>query len=275
MTIKSATTSENPSQSGLVWKATKRIKFALISFSMISLVASNVASLTNTAFHGFLYDGLNRVLLIAGSSFADLALSKSPTRAINEQVKTRTSHLQMENEKVSSALKTEKALNEKLAADKTLLQVENNALKSRSTEVRIKAKNVAAEAQGRMKKVVVRNTSSIPAEAIPYIGIGVTLSVTALDIMDACETMKSINGLLAMLGQTAEVEDLCVAVNNLPSRDQVLSQISAKWTESMRGVIEEARKTSKLIPQPEVRLPTKEEMIKLVCPLQNIPWLCS
>ena len=40
--------------------------------------------------------------------------------------------------------------------------------------------------------------AALPAEAVPYLGVGVTLAVTSLDIYDACTTMKEINGLLVM-----------------------------------------------------------------------------
>jgi hypothetical protein len=42
--------------------------------------------------------------------------------------------------------------------------------------------------------------AAIPAEAVPYIGVGTMLAVTAMDIKDACDTMKDMDNLLIALG---------------------------------------------------------------------------
>ena len=43
-----------------------------------------------------------------------------------------------------------------------------------------------------------RNVGSLPAEAIPFIGATVIVGVTALDVYDACETMKDMHELNAV-----------------------------------------------------------------------------
>lgn len=60
----------------------------------------------------------------------------------------------------------------------------------------IRAKAIAISVNRRLAKGVARNTAAIPAESVPCVGIGVTLSVTALDIHDACQAMAEINDLL-------------------------------------------------------------------------------
>ena len=44
----------------------------------------------------------------------------------------------------------------------------------------------------RTAKGALRNVASVPAEAIPYIGIPVIIAVTGLEIYDACATMEDI-----------------------------------------------------------------------------------
>jgi len=101
----------------------------------------------------------------------------------------------------------------------------------------------------------------------------VAISVTALDIYDACESMKEMNSLLPLLGQGEEQSDFCGF--RLPTTKEVLAKMNTDWKKSMEQIAREAASTPSSIPKPEVRLPTTKETAASVCPVVVLPYLCS
>ena len=45
-----------------------------------------------------------------------------------------------------------------------------------------------------------RNVATMPAEVLPFIGVGVVVGITALEIKEACETMKDLEELNQLIG---------------------------------------------------------------------------
>ncbi|GCL61779.1 hypothetical protein [Pseudaquabacterium pictum] len=135
-----------------------------------------------------------------------------------------------------------------------------------------RAKVIAASVNRRLAKGVARNTAAIPAESVPYVGIGVTLSVTALDIHDACQTMAEINDLLKLLNQGEERADFCAT--RLPTVAQVVQRLKTDWRASMERVAADARAVPAAMAVPDIRLPTAGETRAVVCPILGGPaWL--
>ncbi len=65
------------------------------------------------------------------------------------------------------------------------------------------------------------------------------LSMTALDILDACSTMEDINDLLRMVGQGEESPDVCG--KKLPIRDEVVASLKTNWKSSLGQVRDQPR----------------------------------
>ena len=99
----------------------------------------------------------------------------------------------------------------------------------------------------------------------------VTLTLTSLDIYDACQTMKDFNALLRMMGQGEENPELCG--RKVPSVDQVLASAKQQWRTSVQTVADEAKALK--MKTPEVRLPTKDEVAKATCVAVSVPYLCA
>ena len=80
-------------------------------------------------------------------------------------------------------------------------------------------KNVAGKITKRIAKRTtrgaIRNIASIPAEAVPYLGIPVIIAITALEIKDACETMKDVDELNKQFTVNAEIEEQATKVCGL------------------------------------------------------------
>ena len=207
---------EETSKNFNLWKQLLKFKILIMLVSIIGLFATNLATLLNARTHDFLYTGFRKVLLIAGSSIADVALIKSPTIQASRKVEEATKILRTEN----ISLKT---INQKLHSDLDDLYIRHAKTITILDKTTKSAKDVAATIQKRLAKGLVRNTAAIPAEAIPLIGAGITTIAIGFDIFDACMTMKDINSLLTLLGQGEENPDFCG--KKLPPRSEVLNSI--------------------------------------------------
>ena len=239
-----------------LWHRFVAFKTLLVSFSLVGLLASNVASLVSAGAHDWMHNALWRVLSIGGQAVADRALANSPKAKLDETVKVKTADLDAKNMLQAKELEDVHIKNRKLAQ-----QLDTNGKQAKAT--------VAAVHQ-RLAKGVSRNVAALPSESIPYLGLGVTLAVTSLDIYDACQTMKDFNDLLRMMGQGEEKPDLCG--QKVPTVDQVLASTKAEWRSSVQRVTDDAKAFKVAVP--DVRLPTREEMTKASCAAVAVPYLC-
>ncbi len=102
-------------------------------------------------------------------------------------------------------------------------QFPNNSLihKQRSS-----ARKVSKRIANRTVRTVTRNVGSVVPEAIPYLGVGVMLSVTAMDVIDGCATMRDVHELLQTFnvkGVDEQLNEVCSMV--VPGQDSVMSGV--------------------------------------------------
>lgn len=85
---------------------------------------------------------------------------------------------------------------------------------------------------GALAKRVYRNTSRhvavMPGLAIPYVGAGVAAASTALDIREACETLRELNELNRALQIDVE-QEAPVCAQQSASREEIIGQVLANW----------------------------------------------
>ncbi len=232
------------------WASFLKIKSVLVVLSLVGLLATNVMTLANAATHDFLHSLLWRALSIGGEVFADQALRKSTKFQLEDKVKSKTRELHAQNLELKEKQK------------KLVQQIDANAKATKAT---------ASKVYGRLKAGVTRNIAALPSEVVPYLGVSVALGVVALDVYDACQTMNDVNGLLRRMGQGEENADLCGF--KLPSKDQVIASVKTEWRNSMQSVTDEAKKAG--VAMTEVRMPTRQDIGKVICPVSSIPMLCS
>ena len=200
---------------------------------------------------------------MGGHELADRALANSPKAKRDLEVKRKTADIDAHNKQL-------RATNEIQGKQLDAAQAKSHQL-AKQLEVNGKqAKETVSVVHKRLAKAISRNIAALPSEAIPYLGIGVAVAVTSMDIYDACQTMKDFNELLVQLGQGEEKPDLCG--QKVPSVDQVVFDAKSKWRTSVQKVVDEA-KSLKVTP-PEVRLPSREEVTKASCAAGSIPYLC-
>ena len=72
---------------------------------------------------------------------------------------------------------------------------------------------------------------SMVAEAVPYIGIGVIVAVTTLEVRDACDTMKDLHELnVAFNPETATPDGAReVCGTRVPTKEEVWAAAKRKW----------------------------------------------
>jgi hypothetical protein len=194
-----------------LWRRFAAFKTLMVTFSLASLLVSNVVSLVSASAHDWMHDALWRVLSIGGQAVADRALANSP-KGKSASLEARAKELNLLNRNQTIELDQLKIRNQNLA---------------RKLDVSGKqAKQTVATVHNRLAKGIARNLASIPSEAIPVVGIGVTLAMTSMDIYDACQTMKDFNSLLVLLEQGEERSDLCG--QKVPTREEVIQATCAK-----------------------------------------------
>lgn len=245
------------------WSCLIKAKSMFLVFSLAGLLATNIATLVSASAHDWMHSALLRVLSIGGQTVVDRALANSSKGRLEHTVKLKTAELETKNKHLSASyeIQTEELEAAHIKSQKLAQQLDVNGKQAKAT--------VAAVHQ-RLAKGVSRNVAALPSESIPYLGLGVTLAVTSLDIYDACQTMKDFNALLKMMGQGEENPDLCG--QKVPTVDQVLASAKSEWRTSVQRVADESKAIK--VTAPDVRLPTRDEVSKASCAAVSVPYLC-
>jgi hypothetical protein len=168
----------------------KNLLIAILGTAVAGLVSLNVAILTNATVHDLLFKAFSLIPL--GGTWP-----KSPT-AQKKQLKTQLAKLRTSHQ----VLKKETSA---LTAEKQALQIKAS---HRATRVQAISRRIAR----RLVRNTAMNVSSIPAEAIPWVGTALVVSITTMDIKDACDTMADINAIareLELNEHQAEARAIC------------------------------------------------------------------
>lgn len=235
--------------------------------ALVGMVVLNVATLFSASVHDRLFDGAVKGLNYLGTDLAE--------RLVDGSVRSVVAR------KVEQALTDARASHENLAARNALLsrqvaetQAQHAAVVAARKADAKHAKLVAQSVKARLTRTVVRNQTALPAEAVPYLGIGVAVSVTAMDIYDACQTMKDFNTLLVRLGEGEPDPEFCGA--QVPTVQEVMAGVQSRWRESLQQVAAEAKAAPATVGAwvPEVRAPSAKEVASSVCPVVKLAYLC-
>jgi len=167
----------------------------IYSVVLLTLLLINVLTLTNAKVHDALYKAISHLPLSA-------ITKNSPTKRFNRlsnQVKDRNQHLLNQN----------KQLHKKKIANKRAV------------------KKLSQKISKRMVLNVSRNILSVPGEAVPILGVGLMIAVTASDVLDACNTMKDMDAIMLTLGgegKDSNTNKICG--QTVPSEKEVLLKLA-------------------------------------------------
>jgi hypothetical protein len=176
---------------------TKRL---LLIFSFLTLITTNILTLTSTAFN------------TAVSGLAGTALG----------VRTVSGMLQNKLASQGQAIKQQKA----------------TSLKRKAA-----TRKFGSRLTSRTKRVAAKSLAAIPAESIPFIGVGVLIADTGYELYAACESMRDLDELYSNLGMGDEISDHAmhgVCDPHLPDAGEVWRGVvekSGEWLDELRSSI--------------------------------------
>ena len=180
------------------------IKRVLLTISFVTLVATNILTLTSTAFN------------TAVSGLVGTALG----------VRTVSGMLQSKLASQGQAIKKQKA----------------TSLKRKAA-----TRKFGSRLTSRTKRVAAKSLAAIPAESIPFIGVGVLIADTGYELYAACESMRDLDELYSSLGisdgVSGEVSDdamLDVCDPHLPDTGEIWRGVvekSGEWLDELRNSI--------------------------------------
>lgn len=165
---------------------------------IVALLTTNFLTMTNATFHEKLFD-LFSSLPIPYSQFLDKSLVHKQRRISSEN----------------------KKLTQKVAKAKKLRRHQLSF-----------TRKVSKRIANRTVKMVGRNVGSVVSEAIPYFGVGIMLSVTAMDVYDGCATVRDLHELL----QTFNVKDVDEELNEVcnivvPGEETIIRDVERQISE--------------------------------------------
>ncbi len=272
----------------------RRIRQVLIIGLILVLSAINVATIVSDTAHEFALDALRGVIAAFSDATASRIIASSTTSKINRAVAERTAALSREVTEVERKHKaTLDALNERhrllmskhanlerahldLGTKYSALEKTHVELKGKHAELsqvsarRAKAVKTFSKSLGeRTVKNVSRNVTSVPGEAIPYLGTALLVGVTSWDIYDACQTIKELNVVnLEFANEAADDQRVCGM--KVPTQEEVVAQIQGNWREAYASAAVALSEAGERIPR-TLPTPSWKDLKNTVCPVIGSP----
>ena len=235
---------------------TPKVKNIVFVLLIITLLVTNLASLLSWRTHEVMYSMLSKTVSVFGNDTSQKILFNSPKVQLELKVERRTKEL-------STQVAQFKTANEKLKTD---LHKLNKTMSSH----KLKAKSAIELIHKRIQKNLARNVVALPSEAIPAISLATSVAVTAMDIYDACETMKDFNNVLVAMGQTVTATGVCNL--SIPTTDSVKTILKNNWQSSAAAIVKDA--TAYKLPTFNVSFPTVSDIKSVTCSVTKVYLLC-
>lgn len=134
-------------------------------------------------------------------------------------------------EKYAALERVNNDLEEKiLALEQSNKILEKSADQLKQTVLKTKAagRRLSSNLARRVSRNVARHVAGMAGTAIPYIGAGVSVAMTALDVKDGCESVQELNEMNRMMNLEREDESHICAIQ-VPTREEVIAQVINNW----------------------------------------------
>lgn len=238
---------------------------------IIGLAALNVLTVLSEEVHSTMYSGLRAVLArVTSTSILERAIKNSPTVRRRQDSETATKVLQAEKAGIAAS---SKALQEKHAGLERAfrdLETKHGAL-TRVSATRTAAVQSFSERMARRAATnAVRNTSAAPAESIPILGTTIMVAVTALDVIDACNTIKELNELGSVFG-TGPQNHTTVCGIHVPTQSEALAEATRNWKATYTAAAKSLNRAKTALVPTSLPSITTQDVKAAVCPLVNSP----
>lgn len=250
------------------------VRRSLVAVVIISLVLTNIASVVSDRFHDALFGAISSVAAIGGTALAQRLLANSPTAKRAHAAEAATRSLQRKLVEQDTKLRDLGQRHAMLTGKHVELESQHRKALEVNRSSSAKTKALASRTRVRLARAVTRNTGALAAEAVPWVGLAVAVGVTALDVRDACETLKDLNENLAHLNQPLE-DTAGVCGVKIPSRSEVTARIADHWRDSVARVSSELGDLTSDIEMPIVRPPSLSEIRNVTCPIVGLLGICK
>lgn len=125
--------------------------------------------------------------------------------------------------------------NGELAEKLLLLEASHKELQAKEQELRKKLLDLNSAGRRFSRKLsqrtfrnVSRHVAGMPGSAIPYVGAGVQVGMTRLDVRDGCDTLEELNEMIRAMGEeTVDASRVCEI--KVPTMEEVLAQVISNW----------------------------------------------
>lgn len=201
-----------------------RVKQLLLIFSFFSLASLNVLTLVSDKVHAAGYSAIKAILATAiPDAAASRILSNSSTVKRKKDATAATQKLAAERDIAVASSKVLEAKQLTLAKSLKEVEASHSALKHTSAIRAAAVLKTSKRLAIRTATNATRNVSSVFAEAIPLMGTGIMLGVTAWDLYDACDTLKDINELNSVFDLQQEDQNIICGMK-VPTTKQVFDE---------------------------------------------------
>ncbi len=218
----------------------------LTTLAFVGLVASNITTVVNNEFHDAVHGVVSAVALVAGEAHAQRLLTASSNVR-------RTKAVEIATKEASVKAAAQEVMNRELQTKYAALDQQLKTAQAKSAANAKVTKGMATRVKGRLVAAVSRSTASLAGKSLPAIGIAVSIGMTAYEVHDACETLKDINGVLAVLNQAPEDQSICG--EKVPSYKSVLESVRTNWKDSIEFAKREVGGLKGQPNLPEIKIP--------------------
>lgn len=219
---------------------TPRVKNIVFVLLIITLLVSNLASLLSWRAHEVMYKMLSKTVSVLGEKNSQKVLFNSPKVQLELNIERRTNELSTKVAQFKTSNQNLKTENQNLKTSNQNLKTNLNNLNKTISTHKSKAKSAIQLIQKRIQKNITRNVVALPSEGVPAVSFGVGVLVTAMDIYDACETMKDFNSVLVAMGEDV-VTDQSVCGVNMPSFAKLMSMGTSDGNSGLSSIIQDAK----------------------------------
>jgi hypothetical protein len=208
-------------------------------------VASIVLALTILTVGNLTYAQENSALQ------ADTSVAESRTAILEEKVAA----LEMVNRVLENRVFTLEAENRNL---------ESNFSQCRHTlhVVKTAGRKLSINMARRVVWNVSRHIAGMTGTAIPYVGAGVSVAMTAVDVQQGCESVKDLNAMNREMNLDTE-DEAAVCGLSVPTKDQVIADVVSNWQAAYTNSVAWTNQNDITLPSSPA-LPSSAEMFRLM-----------
>lgn len=140
-------------------------------------------------------------------------------------------------------------LKNSLVINKNQLELESQNLRQKYKQLnnkldshKVKANTVSKSVIKRSARNAAKNVTSVFGEAVPYLGTALIISVTANDLVDACDTIRDMNEMATFFETEADLDQQdTVCGTTVPGADEIMASIK----QSIGTSIDQAHQATK------------------------------